>query len=105
MIALRILAVLILIAAIWFFVTQILFPVLNSKPLFPAFCKQSDAVKSLEREVSDLHDKVSDLSDARDLKRTKDALVREKKDLEQVLTEDDGPFPRKQTPSEQKESS
>lgn len=105
MIALRILAVMILIAAIWFFLTQILFPVLNSKPLFPAFRKQSDVVKSLDREVSDLHNKVSDLSDARDLKRTKDDLVREKKDLEQILTEDDGPLSRKQTASEQKESS
>lgn len=95
MIALRILAVIILILALWIFLTQILFPALNNQRLFPMFRKGDKQVKELDREVTQLNEQVQNLNEARDLKRTKDALQKEKSVLQEALNEDDGPLSRK----------
>lgn len=89
MFALRLAGFLVILVLIWVFLTQILIPLFTNKPLFPSFRRSSKTVRTLEREVRDLHGTVSDLTDAKELTEHKSGLNRQKQELEEAIKSTD----------------
>jgi hypothetical protein len=85
MFALRILGVLTVLFVIWFFVTQILLPMILHRPLFSMFKGKDKELTGLNREVNDLHHKVTVLHEVKDLTEVKSSLEQEKTTLERDL--------------------
>lgn len=88
MFALRIFLLLVFLLVIWVFITQIAYPLYAHKPLFPFLRKRDPQIKALDKEVGDLHHKVTDLGEIRDLHRQKQSLNQEKENLEQSINSD-----------------
>lgn len=80
--ALRFVGFIIFILLLWFFLTQIVLPLFQARPLFPWFRGKDEGVQALEKEVNDLQQQVAVLEDATELAAARKKLVRAKAKLE-----------------------
>lgn len=80
--ALRLVGFVIAVLALWFFVTQIVVPLVRGRSLFPVFRGESKTVKELKDEVASLQQQVDVLEDVNELEAAKKKLVRAKARLQ-----------------------
>ncbi|MNK76749.1 hypothetical protein D3C87_963260 [compost metagenome] len=85
--ALRLIGFIIVVLVLWFFITQVVIPLVRARPPFPAFRGSDKDVKKLKEEVELLQQQVDVLNDVNELAAAKKKLVRAKAKLEAASVE------------------